>query len=361
VKFKLNKSDHLSFFGLLNKFEKTKINVKENSLSGNDSLIFYSFNNKFNVFVNTIFCQSNWKIMDTEEEFCFALDSYTFYNAFNNFPADEVQFVYNSEDNSLIFGNKKTRVALKTTPCSTPEEMKFKDLKNLNTDKFLEAIRYSSFSCSNEADEYPYNSINVSFGNIVNAQSSDKHRISLFGDVDFDNSYVISKSSADISTLFINTLGNVQYSINSNKLNLLWGDIYLIVSLGSKADTGVFKTLKNFKTAKELDQTMINKSELAQSVKFISGITNSIKTEFVFDGDKLTLSSQNNEKGAVVDTLNLKKPVKSITVSYLSSHLLKILDILPEKDLTITLLDFNSFVLMSLTSGEFTHILFPME
>ena len=361
MKFKLNKSNHLSYFGLLNKFEKSKINVKENSLSGNDSLIFYSSNNKFNIFVNTIFCQSNWEVMDSEEDFCFALDSSIFYNAFNNFPTDEVQFVYNSEDNSLIFGNKKTRVAIKTTPCSKPEEIKFKDLQNLNSDKFLEAVRFTSFSCSNEVDEYPYNSINISFDQIVNAQSSDKHRISLFGDVDFDNSYVISKSSADISTLFINTLGNARYSINNNKLNLVWENIYLIVSLGSKADTGVFKTLKNFKTAKELDQTTINKSELAQSVKFISGITSSIKTEFVFEGDKLTLSSQNNEKGAVVDTLSLKSPVNGTTVSYLSSHLLKILDILPEKDLTITLLEFNSFTLMSLTSGEFTHLLFPME
>jgi hypothetical protein len=40
---------------------------------------------------------------------------------------------------------------------------------------------------------------------------------------------------------------------------------------------------------------------------------------------------------------------------------LKILDILPEKDLHISLLDFNSFTLMSLTSDSYTHILFPME
>jgi hypothetical protein len=361
VKFKLNKSGHLSFFGLLNKFEKTKLNVKENSLSGNDSLVFYSHNNKFNIYVNTVFCQSNWQVMDTEEEFCFSLDSSVFYNAFNNFPTDEVQFVYSAEDNSLIFGNKKTRVAIKTTPCLKPEESEFKNLDVLNSDYFLDAIRYTSFSCSNEADEYPYNSINISFDNIINAQSSDKHRISLFGDVDFDNSYVISKSSADISTLFIITLGDAEYSISNNKLNIVWSNIYLIVSLGSKADTGVFKTLKNFKTAKELDQTIVNKSDLAQSIKFISGITSSIKTEFAFNGDKLTLSSQNSEKGAVVDTITLQNKIQPITVSYLSSHLLKILDILPEKDLKITLMDFNSFTLMSLISGEFTHILFPME
>lgn len=361
MKFKLNKSEHLSFFGLLNKFEKTKINVKENSISGNDSLIFYSLNGKFNVFVNTIFCQSNWEVMDTQEDFCFALDSSVFYNAFNNFPTDEVQFVYNIEDNSLIFGNKKTRVAIKTTPCSTPEEIKFKDLESLNVEQYLDALRYTSFSCSNEADEYPYNSINISIDSKINAQSSDKHRISLFGDVDFDNSYVISKSSADISSLFLHTLGEAKYSIFNNKLNIVWDNMYLVVSLGSKADTGVFKTLKNFKSSKELASTVLSKTELAQSVKFISGITSSIKTEFNFYEDKLTLSSQNNDKGAVVDTIALKSKIDPIKVSYLSSHLLKILDILPEKDLTIDLLDYNSFILMCLTSGEFTHILFPME
>lgn len=361
MKFKLNKLEHLSFFGLLNKFEKTKLNVKENSLSGNDSLIFYSHKKTFNVYVNTIFCQSNWQVMDIEEEFCFSLDSSIFYNAFNNFPTEEVHFVYNAEDNSLIFGNKKTRVAIKTTPCLKPEESEFKNLDTLNSNYFLDAIRYTSFSCSNEADEYPYNSINISFDDIINAQSSDKHRISLFGDVNFDNSYIISKSSADISTLFINTLGDAHYSISNNKLNIVWNNIYLIVSLGSKADSGVFKTLKNFKSSKEIDQTFVNKSELAQSVKFISGITSSIRTEFVFNGDKLTLSSQNSEKGAVVDTIPLKNKIQSIKTSYLSAHLLKILDILPDRDLKITLLNFNSFTLMSLTSGEFTHILFPME
>jgi hypothetical protein len=47
---------------------------------------------------------------------------------------------------------------------------------------------------ANDSDDFPYNSINISFNDKINAQSSDKHRISLYGEVDFDHSYVFSKS-----------------------------------------------------------------------------------------------------------------------------------------------------------------------
>lgn len=361
MKFKLNKNDHLQIFNLLNKFEKTKLNIKENANKDSNSVVFYSLNGKFNAFVDTIFCQSKWTIMDTEEEFCFSFDLNVFYQAFHNFPSDDIQFVYSSENNSLVFGNKKTRVAIKTTPCSKPTEHTYSKLESFDCNNFTESIKLTSFSCSSDVDDFPYNSINISFDDSINAQSSDKHRISLYGEVDFDNSYVISKSSADIISLYISVLGEAKHNINNNKLFLAWDSIYLTIALGSKTEANVFKTLKGFKDSKQIAFTNIDKNELSKSVKFISGITNSIKTEFTFDRDKLTLSSESNEKGAVVDTITLSNQMDFLKVSYLSSHLLKILDLLPEKDLHISLLDFNSFNLMCLTSGSYTHILFPME
>ena len=361
MKFKLTKNDHLQVFNLLSKFEKTKLNIKENANKDSNSVVFYSLDGKFNAFVDTIFCQSKWNIMDTDEEFSFSFDLNVFYHAFHNFPSDDIQFVYSSENNTLVFGNKKTRVAIKTTPCSKPSEYKYSKLESFNCASFTESLKLTSFSCSNDSDDFPYNSINISFNDKINAQSSDKHRISLYGEVDFDHSYVFSKSSADVISLYISSLGEAKYNIQNNKLFLSWDHIYLIISLGSKSEANVFKTLKNYKNSKQIAFTNIDKNDLSRSIKFISSITNSIKIEFNFDRDKLTLSSESNDKGAVVDTLSLENEIMPLKVSYLSSHLLKILEILPEKDLHISLLDFNSFTLMSLTSDCYTHILFPME
>ena len=45
----------------------------------------------------------------------FALETKLFTQAFGNFPTDDVQFAFVEEENQLVFGNKKTRVALKTS------------------------------------------------------------------------------------------------------------------------------------------------------------------------------------------------------------------------------------------------------
>ena len=50
------------------------------------------------------------------------------FTAFSNFPTEEVQFVFSESDNQLIFGNKKTRVALKTFSVNNIQERINKDL-----------------------------------------------------------------------------------------------------------------------------------------------------------------------------------------------------------------------------------------
>jgi len=56
------------------------------------------------------------------------------------------------------------------------------DFYKLDVDKFNELIKYTSFSCAPDYDEFPYSSIMI-FGeeNNFSGQSSDKHRISLYG------------------------------------------------------------------------------------------------------------------------------------------------------------------------------------
>lgn len=359
MKFKLNKSQHLIYFNLLNKFDKTKLNLKDNNAKTSDNLIFYTHNNKLNVFVDTIFSKSNWEMLDIDDEVCFSIDASLFYNAFHNFPFDEIQCVYMEEKNSLIFGNKKTRVALSATQCQKPQVEIYSDVKPFNKKEYLRAISHTSFSCASETDLFPYNSINISFDDEINAQSSDKHRISFYGDVDFNNSYVISKTSADISTLFLNALGDAEYQISQEKLILKWSDIYLSLSLNSRSDAKEFLNLKSFLDSEIMNETLVDKSVLTQSIKFVSSIVNTPDLDLHFLGEKLSISGTNNEKNAVIDTVDLLMPTNDISVKYLSSHLLRALDIIHDKEISITLHNYNGFTLMALKSDKFSHIIFP--
>jgi len=363
LKFKLNKAEHLYIFSLLNRLEKTKLSIKENKSSTNESLIFYIKNDKLNLYVNTMFCESGWSLIDliSEEDYCFALDMNLFYSAFNNFPADEIQFVYNFEENTLIFGNKKTRVALKTTPCNKPPELKEHSLLELDAELLIEAFKMTSFSCSYENDDYPYNSINFNINGTINSQSSDKHRISFFGEVDKNNSYIIDKQTADVLVYFLDRKHNFQYSLDLNKLLISWQNGYIVASLGSKADIDTFDNLYQFLDANFVLSCKLDRQSFLKSLKFVSSITNSLNTELNFCDDKLSISGNSSDKGAVVDSITLDNNVESIKVSYLSSHLIKILEILSETDIIINILEFNSYNLLMIESGKFEHILFPME
>jgi len=106
LKFKLNKAEHLVCFALLNKIEKSKLSMRENKASSS-SLIFHSIDGKLYIQSENNFCCSKFllKNVTPTEDGTFGLDISSFYNALNIFPTEEIQFIYNVEDNLLIFGN----------------------------------------------------------------------------------------------------------------------------------------------------------------------------------------------------------------------------------------------------------------
>ncbi len=104
MKFKLNKAEHLICFALLNKVEKSKLSMRENK-AASSSLIFHSIDGKLYVQSENNFCSSKFllKNVQSTENGTFGLDISSFFNALSNFPTEEVQFIYNPEDNLLIF------------------------------------------------------------------------------------------------------------------------------------------------------------------------------------------------------------------------------------------------------------------
>ena len=119
MKFKLKKSEHLNKIQLVNKIDKLRLTTHENRAINADSLVFYNHEDKLYIYSSNNISSALIELCDSPEEFIdFGIDSQLFSNAFGNFPTDEVQFAFLQEENQLVFGNKKTRVALKTSLAS---------------------------------------------------------------------------------------------------------------------------------------------------------------------------------------------------------------------------------------------------
>jgi hypothetical protein len=74
----------------------------------------------------------------------------------------------------------------------------------------------------------------------------------------------------------------------------------------------------------------------------------------------LVISAISNEKNAVVDTIEIEN-YEVLSVSYVSSHLIRVLDLLDSKKLKLNFIKHNDFILLMLEAENFKHILFPMD
>jgi uncharacterized membrane protein YoaT (DUF817 family) len=104
----------------------------------------------------------------------------------------------------------------------------------------------------------------------------------------------------------------------------------------------------------------LEKEALIKSVKFVSNIANSHMINLTLDINKLVISATSNEKNAVVDTLEVEN-YEVLSVSYVSSHLIRVLDLLDSKKIKLNFIKHNDFILLMLEAENFKHILFPMD
>lgn len=365
MKFKLNKAEHLICFALLNKIEKSKLSMRENK-AASSSLIFHSIDGQLFVQSENNFCNSKFLLNNVcpSENGTFGLDISSFYNAINNFPTEEVQFIYNPEENLLIFGNKKTRVSLSTVPI---QNLQFDFSKNLDklditVDDFVQSIKMTSFSCAPDFDEHPYTSILwfLEDGKI-NTQSSDKHRISVFGNnYELQHSFLISKNISDIILFYIEKVSDINFALYHNKLILSWNNGELSCNLEKNTFEKIFTNFNQFFQYNPFLTLNIKKDLLIQSIKFVSNIANSHMINLTLDINKLVISATSTEKNAVVDTIDVEN-YECLSVSYVSSHLIKVLELLDSKNLKLNFLKHNDFVLLMLETENFKHVLFPMD
>lgn len=365
MKFKLNKAEHLVCFALLNKIEKSKLSLRENKTSSN-SLIFHSSNGKIYVQSENNFCCSKFLLKNVEptEDGTFGLDISCFFNAVNNFPTEEIQFIYNVEENLLIFGNKKTRVSLSTAPVDNFSVAFSDNLEPLNitVNDFVHSIKMTSFSCAPDFDEHPYTSILwfIEDGKI-NAQSSDKHRISIFGKkYELQSSFLISKTISDIILYYVEKISGVIFSLYNNKLYLSWDGGELFCNLEKNTFEKIFSNFNQFFSNHFFLSLELEKDALVKSVKFVSSIANSHMINLSLDINKLVISGNSNEKNAVIDTIEIEN-YELFSVSYVSSHLIRVLDLLDSKKIKLNFIKHNEFVLLMLEAENFKHILFPMD
>ena len=339
--------------------------MRENKTSSN-SLIFHSSNGNLYVQSENNFCCSKFLLKNVEptEDGTFGLDISSFFNAVNNFPTEEIQFIYNVEENLLIFGNKKTRVSLSTAPVDNFSVAFSDNLEPLNitVNDFVHSIKMTSFSCAPDFDEHPYTSILWFIEDEkINAQSSDKHRISIFGkQYELQSSFLISKTISDIILYYLEKISGVVFSLYNSKLYLSWSGGELFCNLEKNTFEKIFSNFNQFFSNHFFLSLELEKDALVKSVKFVSSIANSHMINLSLDINKLVISGNSNEKNAVIDTIEIEN-YELFSVSYVSSHLIRVLDLLDSKKIKLNFIKHNEFVLLMLEAENFKHILFPMD
>jgi DNA polymerase III sliding clamp (beta) subunit (PCNA family) len=339
--------------------------MRENK-AASSSLIFHAVDGKLYVQSENNFCGSKFLLKNVQptEDGTFGLDVSSFFNALNNFPTEEIQFIYNFEKNLLIFGNKKTRVSLATVPVDNFTISFSEDLEPLDVtvDDFVHSMKMTSFSCAPDFDEHPYTSILwfIEDGKI-NAQSSDKHRISVFGKkYELQQSYLFSKTISDVILYYIEKIPGITFSLYNSKIYLTWDGGELSCSLEKNTYEKIFSNFNQFFSDQFFLTLELQKDSLVKSVKFVSSIANSHMISLTLDINKLVISANSNEKNAVVDTIEIEN-YEVLSVSYVSSHLIRVLDLLDSKKLKLNFIKHNDFILLMLEAENFKHILFPMD
>ena len=346
------------------------MSTRENKSINGDSLIFHAYEGKLFIYLSTGISAAYTYLCDFEDDFIdFAVDCNTFTNAFTNFPTDEIQFAFIEAENQLVFGNKKTRVSLKT---SKAENINVKisneffindnlDFVKYDVTSFINAIKYTSFSCAPDFEEYPYSSIMFFISdNKFNAQSSDKHRISMYGKkYDNEQSFLLSKNQAELSLNFVDK--NSTFSIHKNKMVIKNNGNYFCTNVELNTFQSVHNGFKRFFDSNYITNINFSKSEFLKSLKFINNISGSILFNLSTSGKEIILTSSGDNSGGAADKITCDDELEDLNVSYLTNHFMKILDIINQENINAYFYDFNTYTICILQSDNFHHIMFPME
>jgi DNA polymerase III sliding clamp (beta) subunit (PCNA family) len=161
-------------------------NTKSKGKADSEFLIYKKDEILYIVSINEISEQSiilPYESLDKGDDFQFSINAALFLEFFNQFPEDKIQCVYKQDDNALIAGNKKTKMAF---PCGKGDD--FSSFKPLLTDDefeiesnlFMGLIKNTYFSVSSEWQNAPLTALKFTVDfNHIRAESCDLGRISI--------------------------------------------------------------------------------------------------------------------------------------------------------------------------------------
>lgn len=194
-----------------------------------------------------------------------------------------------------------------------------------------------------------------------NAQSSDKHRISIYGSkFDNDQSYLINKNQAELSLLFVDKMS--KFAIYKNKLVLNNNSDYFCTSLEFNTFQSVYNGFQKFFDSSELLTTIsVSKNDFVKSLKFVSNISGSHLFNLQTKGTELIFSGSSDNTGGAADRIDIGQELYDLKSSYLTNHFLKVLEIIQDDTINLEFYEINSFIICILRCSNFKHMLFPMN
>ena len=172
--------------------------------------------------------------------------------------------------------------------------------------------------------------------------------------------HLFSKTISDVILYYIEKIPGITFSLYNSKIYLTWDGGELSCSLEKNTYEKIFSNFNQFFSDQFFLSLDLEKDALVKSVKFVSNITNSHMINLTLDINKIVISATSNEKNAVVDTIEVEN-YEILSVSYVSSHLIRVLDLLDSKKLKLNFIKHNDFILLMLEAENFKHILFPMD
>jgi DNA polymerase III sliding clamp (beta) subunit (PCNA family) len=305
--------------------------------------------------------------MDNGDNFKFSINAALFLEFFNQFPEDKIQCVYKEDDNTLIAGNKKTKMAF---PCgkgddfSSFQTLLADDEFDIESNLFMALIKNTYFSVSSDWQNSPLTSLKFTVDfNHVRAESCDLGRISIASKESHLNCnkshvFLIPKEAVDfLSSLNIQD-GKIKIYPCKKHFKISWGNtIYISLLEGSHN----FPDLNVWIEKPTVAKIKILSSELQNALKLSSLIAKDSYIKLQLD-DKLHISAADDSVGMLKYSLDCEEIEGKCETLVSHRSFLKYFDLFQDLKLEFEFKEINenSYGILC-KNKDVNHMIFPVK
>lgn len=305
--------------------------------------------------------------MDNGDDFKFSINAALFLEFFNQFPEDKIQCVYKEDDNTLIAGNKKTKMAF---PCgkgddfSSFQTLLADDEFDIESNLFMALIKNTYFSVSSDWQNSPLTSLKFTVDfNHVRAESCDLGRISIASKESHLNCnkshvFLIPKEAVDfLSSLNIQD-GKIKIYPCKKHFKISWGNtIYISLLEGSHN----FPDLNVWIEKPTVAKIKILSSELQNALKLSSLIAKDSYIKLQLD-DKLHISAADDSVGMLKYSLDCEEIEGKCETLVSHRSFLKYFDLFQDLKLEFEFKEINenSYGILC-KNKDVNHMIFPVK